>query len=523
MIARTKLNTPGISVDPLPQAEPEASGFIPLLLRDGLDRPISDLPVFVTLPSGQICEGKTCAKGAITLELPPEPKGQATIEVLDHKGQRQQVAQVELSTSKGASAIVLTSPKVKAELPLRPLHNPPTAARKPAPPPAPAPKPNPNPQAGKTEPAQVDLQSPWWRRAVHKAWGWVSNEVEEHPQPPTAIGFKPTVLRALSQARQPVCVVVGPECPNPLRLRLGRNNVYADAIKLAAKRLGLIPQAICALIDCEAAKLSETIPLLDAKGKPRLDKKGKPMTTKIAEVWNANSGNAQSGAAGLTQFLASTWLGHVMVPGRYIHEQSKANGWIRQEDVKGKGKNKDKVMGKQWMFVLSDGTTTTSPLKHRNDSQVQKCLAMRMDPTWSILAAADYGAANLALLKKKGFKIDALQDMDKAKLMYLMHHEGEGAGPAFISDTLAETKEKKERLRSTFEKQLGGKGKELAEAKVDAADGDVEAAYRHWLGKYVDDQFGSSSRFFCSAPQVPSALSDLLVAIGGTKIAKVLQ
>ena len=303
-------------------------------------------------------------------------------------------------------------------------------------------------------------------------------------------------------------VVVGPECPNKDKLRLGRNNVYRTAIVDAAKRLGLIPQALCALMDCEAGKVTEHIPKLGADGKQLKDKKGKLLSTPIRELWNANAGNAQSGAAGLTQFLASTWLAHVLTPGRYIHTQSVANGWVRKDtDAKGHSK---------WVFVLANGTSTTEAFKrHLGDDNVKKCLAMRMDPTWSINAAADYGNANLKLLERKGFKLAGLNDMDKAKLMYLMHHEGEGSGPLFISNTLATGRGGIEGLRSTFATQLGGNGAAKAAELISEADEDVEVAYRLWLATFIDNNFKQADKYFCSAPIRAIALNDLLENIGG--------
>jgi hypothetical protein len=290
---------------------------------------------------------------------------------------------------------------------------------------------------------------------------------------------------------------------------LGKNNVYREAILGAAKRLGLIPQAICALIDCEAAKLPEHIALLGKDGKPLKDKKGKARTRTVYEVWKADSHN-DSGAAGLTQFMPATWLDHVMRPGYYIHDESQKAGWVRLVDVP--------KHGKQWMFVLADGKTITEAHKgHLGDDNVKKCLAMRMDPTWAVNAAADYGNANLKLLKAKGFKLDGLADMDKAKLMYLMHHEGPSAGPAFISDTLAPTAAAKVVLRSKFVEQVGAKQVEKA---LDDAGDDVEVAYRFWLAGYINDKFFSASQFFCSEPRTGNLLTDLLEQVGGKGITK---
>jgi hypothetical protein len=188
--------------------------------------------------------------------------------------------------------------------------------------------------------------------------------------------------------------------------------------------------------------------------------------------------------------------------------QSVANGWVRKDtDAHGRSK---------WVFVLADGMTTTDAYKrHLGDDNVRKCLAMRMDATWSINAAADYGNANLKLLERKGFKLAGLNDMDKAKLMYLMHHEGEGSGPLFISNKLSQVRGGVAGLRQTFATQLGGNGAAKAAELISEANEDVEVAYRLWLATFIDNNFKQADKYFCSAPIRAIALNDLLENIGG--------
>lgn len=138
-----------------------------------------------------------------------------------------------------------------------------------------------------------------------------------------------------------------------------------------------------------------------------------------------------------------------------------------------------------------------------------------MDPTWPINAAADYGAANFKVLEKASFKLSGLNGMDKAKLMYLMHHEGEGAGPAFIRNTLGNLKGGTEGLKKKFATQLGKEGEDKAQIKIDEADGDIEVAYRRWLEKFIDGNFTKADRFFCLNPKKISEISDLMEDIGG--------
>lgn len=497
-------------VDEPAPASVDAGNYVTLIFRDGLDMPIPGLELFVTLPSGEVCTAKSTDQGAMTLPVAESAGGSAQVEVKDATGKRQPICSLDLS--KCTDAVIIRSPKVKVALPLREhQQTPPPSGKKMAAKPEVS-KPDAAKGKPKTEPAHTDTSSAWWgaNGALNQAWTWLTNTLHLNEHAPTAVTKTPTVAKTVSNAGQPVTVIVGPEGPNKDNLRLGRNNVYRRAILDAAKRLGLIPQALCALMDCEAGKVTEHVPMLGPDGKQLKDKKGKPRTTPLRELWNANAGNPQSGAAGLTQFLASTWLGHVLIPGFYIHTQSVANGWVRKEvDPKGKS---------YWAFVLADGKSTTKPCSMKSDANVKKCLAMRMDATWSINAAADYGNANLKLLEKRGFKLGGLNDMERAKLMYLMHHEGEGAGPLFIRNTLATAKGGTEGLRKKFATQLGTSGGAKAKEHVDAAGGDVQKAYRRWLAKYIDKQFNMAQKYFCQSPMAMDELSELMDSVGGAPL-----
>jgi hypothetical protein len=481
------------------QEHDDEINYLSLIFRDGLDMPIPNLELFITLPSGQICTAKSTDQGAITLPVQRTAIGQAKIEVNDPTGKRQSVCSIDLAQC--TEATIVRSPKVKTDLELRPHQQelPKQAVTQ-------KPSATTTKKKDQTLPEKIDTKSMWYASngAAPNASSWINKYLHMD------LLFSP---KGLSKAGQPVTAIAGPECPNKDKLRLGRNNVYRTAILDAATRLGLIPQALCALMDCEAGKVTEHIPKLGPDGKQLKDKKDKLITTKVRELWNANAGNAQSGAAGLTQFLASTWLDHVLRPGLYIHTHSVANNWVCKATSK---KSK-----KPWVFILSDKTTTDEPYKHRSDENVKKCLAMRMDATWSINAAADYGNMNLQILNDKGFKLKGLNDMDKAKLMYLLHHEGGGVGPLFINNKLVNRIDGQKGLAQTkavFAIQLGSDGAALSKKLIDAADGDAEVAYRWWLAQYIDKNFDQAGKYFCSQPLIASKLSDLFTAIGGSEI-----
>lgn len=490
---------------------------VSILFRDGLDLPIENLEVSIPLPDGGTFDGKTTAQGAVTLPVPAKASGMAPVKVKDSTGALQTVCSLDLA--KCTNAAIIRSPKVAVKAPLRQHQQTPPPHPSAAPAPATSAKPGSSNAATSASAAGASAKPPstgsttWWgdNGSLARAWNWVRSEIGLGDAPPVQPPASPLLKKSLSPAGQPVTLIAGPECPNPAKLRLGRNNVFRQAILDAAKRLGLIPQALCALMDCEAGKIKEHIPKLGPDGKQLKDKKGKPLTSTICELWNANAGNAQSGAAGLTQFLGSTWLGHVLIPGRYIHDQSLARGWVKQETPP-KGKP-------HWVFVLSSGKTRNQVARSDySDANVKACLAMRMDPVWSINAAGDYGASNLQLLGTQGFKLSSLSDMNKAKLMYLMHHEGEGSGPLFIRNTLKTGRGGLDALRSKFATQLGAKGAAAAEKKIKDAGGDVEVAYRQWLSKFIDGNFSGTAKYFCSSPLECDSLSDILASIGGEEI-----
>ena len=210
-----------------------------------------------------------------------------------------------------------------------------------------------------------------------------------------------------------------------------------------------------------------------------------------------------------------------MTPGRYLHRECVARGWVRnvppRSDKGPSGKSAAPATG--WVFVLTTGATTKRPIDQLADRNVQACLQQRFDAEWSIMAAADYGKANLALLMAKGFRLSGLGDSEKAKLMYLMHHEGEGNGPLFIRDQLARMSQGKfdsaaERMAAIFSKQVRD-----SERQVKNAGGDIFAAYRRWLSSYIDEKIVLQS-FTCRPDQAVQALglSDVLEEIGGAGV-----
>jgi hypothetical protein len=108
---------PGAVTQSAPAHDDEIN-YLSLIFRDGLDMPIPNLELFITLPSGQICTAKSTDQGAITLPVQHAAIGLAKIEVNDPTGKRQSVCSIDLAQC--TEATIIRSPKVKTDLELRP-------------------------------------------------------------------------------------------------------------------------------------------------------------------------------------------------------------------------------------------------------------------------------------------------------------------------------------------------------------------------------------------------------------------
>ena len=131
--------------------------------------------------------------------------------------------------------------------------------------------------------------------------------------------------------------------------------------------------------------------------------------------------------------------------------------------------------------------TGITPYPSHATADVQQWLNLRFKPEYAIMAAVDYGVENLASLKKAGYKIDGLNDAEKAKIIYLTHHLGLSDAKRFINNKITE-----------------GSAKELLTAQVGAEsaiskahkNGGYMKAHRKWLMNYIDGNI-KLSNYFC--------------------------
>ena len=111
-------------------------------------------------------------------------------------------------------------------------------------------------------------------------------------------------------------------------------------------------------------------------------------------------------------------------------------------------------------------------------------LAKRLDAKYAIDGAASYASTNLEAFKQStNFPVDSLSAADKAKVAYLLHHEGlTGALRIFGKKPQMEDADLLKRLR----KQLGEDAVKTLNSLLERYDYDLAAAYKGWLFSYID-------------------------------------
>jgi murein DD-endopeptidase MepM/ murein hydrolase activator NlpD len=336
---------------------------------------------------------------------------------------------------------------------------------------------------------------------VHEGPTQTSKTQKPVPQP---VG---TVTVSRSPNGNPV-QKVALECPNPENLRLGPNVKYRDIIIAAGKRSGFIPQAIAAIMNAEAATLvvKRQLPKIDKKtGKPVLGKDGKPtfkITKENTGEWDAKSASPLSSARGMTQFLDASWIDEALTNGTFLNARLNKEGWLTTTTIQvKKGKAVvDKVVP---AFKLSNGTLVTATPKRSlarvlsskpyitgrataSDANLQKILDLRFEPEYAIQTAVDYGVQNLKGLENAGFKVNSVNDGEKAKMIYLTHHLGLADAKAFINNVMTA-----EHAQYLLEQQIGSaKAKKMSVANSN----DYLKTHRKWLAEFIDGKIKLTPR-----------------------------
>lgn len=292
-------------------------------------------------------------------------------------------------------------------------------------------------------------------------------------------------------------------CPNSYDLTLRKNVIYWNQIIAASERSGIIPQCIAAVISAEAAKYAGGVWKPTSVCKSGTDPK-------------TNTTRYKSSAAGMTQFLNGSWMSETFREGTYLYEKAIQQGLIADKPALDKNgaevKNKKGEVKYEKRFEVSPNEwrtlkelrkqhliTGVTPYPRKATHAIQKWLDLRFMPEYAIMAAVDYGVANLASLKNAGYNIDGLNDAEKAKLIYLTHHLGLGDAKLYIKNEISE-----DRASTLLKAQIGVKSALKRYLSV----GSYIDAHRLWLMYYIDQNI-KLKNYFCYELTATNKLEDV--------------
>jgi hypothetical protein len=441
---------------------------------DLLNQPIKDLKVLLHA-DGESAEHVTNSEGEVPLVEVKRESSKVKVEIETVAGKIKHIATV--SPRGNTTYVRLHSPKLAVQSQLRTHEGkPPALATSPSASPVAAP------------PSAIASATP-------------ATAADSSASKPKAAKPPGTVTDTRSAAGHPV-QEVALECPNKLNLRLLQNFIYHDYIVAAANRAGMVPQAIAAIMHAEAATIFTIVeePQKDKKTKkPLLDKKGNPVIKRVRKdtlVWDPKSASPKSSARGMTQFLDATWIEMTLTNETFLNDRAKKEGWLTTTTVTIKHKHGEETKEVP-AFKLDNGTFVTAGEKlsiakklsskpyltkraTASDGNLQKVLDLGFEAEYSIHTAVDYVMQNFAMLRRNKFKLDTINDGEKAKIAYLAHHLGPTDVVRFINDPM--TAEQAENLL----KNQMNEAKAAEKAKVQG--NDYLLAHRDWLNGFINDR-----------------------------------
>lgn len=252
------------------------------------------------------------------------------------------------------------------------------------------------------------------------------------------------------------------------------NEKYRKLILVSAKRHGLTPYALAALLDAEASKT----------------KNG---------GWVEQSVSSSTSGVGVAQFLTDSWLEMVTNP------ESLMNQRLKQEN------HYQNLIGELhntafWLFEVS-GTGKDKVKIPLEDTLIEKILNWRNNPEYAIDSAALYGKINLKKFSDKGFNTSVLGPADMAKLIYFLHHEGKHGAVRLLQGRLT-----KEDAKKRLAKQIKNKAAPL----IERFNGDAVNAYTHWLfHEYIDTKINVAHFMVKPEGGAPKSMAEIATLLGG--------
>lgn len=135
-----------------------------------------------------------------------------------------------------------------------------------------------------------------------------------------------------------------------------------------------------------------------------------------------------------------------------------------------------------WMDVFED----TSSLLYTDCQKLGRSalLKKRLEAKYAIDSAATYAVMNLEnFARRTNYAVDQLPAEDKAKLAYLLHHEGLTGALRLVGIGIPYDDES---AKARLQKQLGVKNIKKLKELAEQYDNDYVAAYKGWLYAYTD-------------------------------------
>ncbi|WP_407732381.1 LysM peptidoglycan-binding domain-containing protein [Pseudocitrobacter faecalis] len=423
------------------------------IFEDLIEKPIAGLKVKVTTALGEVYESVTDGLGKIS-DITAQAEAELKIYVSSGLGKIKEVA--SLTSQEGRMNALISSPKVRVTGKSAALKGP----------------------AGNVENASVELNKITAGR-----------DSEGKPR-----------------------IHLNHVCPNSYDLTLGKNSIYWENIIRASRRSGIIPQSIAAVINAEAAKYPGGV------WRPTSVCKDNASSTEQLIVY-------KSSAAGMTQFLNGTWMSETLKVGTYLYEKALEQGVVADKPLLNKKgeivKNKEGEIIYEKKFQILDDIwknldelnnerriTGITPYPSHATLNVQKWLNQRFDPEYAIMAAVDYGVANLAALKSASYNIDGLNDAEKAKIIYLTHHLGLKNARRFIENKITE-----DAAWRLLKAQVGIKSAIARGTKY----GGYVKAHREWLFFYINNNINLDN-FFCDELTTLNRIKNIDLEIIITKL-----
>lgn len=224
---------------------------------------------------------------------------------------------------------------------------------------------------------------------------------------------------------------------------------------------------------------------------------GKPVHG-VATIYTEANLRLQPGNEPFRKYIIAAAAAHGLTPqslAAMIHaEAAKVEGvWQEKSNQSSptKAQGLAQFFGAAWKDVFADESSLIN--KDGQNWTETQLLSKRLDARYAIDAAATYAKLNLKnFAKKTKYAVDGLPPEDKAKLAYLLHHEGlKGALRLVgIGDPLS-----RDAAQSLLEQQLGTskKSQEKIAELLERYNKDPRAAYKGWLLGYTDAKINVNS------------------------------